>query len=215
MSTGTLDYIRTKYSLDLTRRSPIEIPNVGRKDLAQLFALLDFTKGVEIGVERGLYMTVLCESNPQAQIWGVDPWESYEGYRDYVDQALIDGFLEKAKSVEAKFSNCTLIKMTSARASEEFEDRSLDFVYIDANHELPYVIEDIHKWGRKVRLGGIISGHDFYKPANKEKPGHVKEALAIWTSCYSISPWFILGRRAKIPGEIRDWSRSWFWVKEK
>jgi|DEB0MinimDraft_10_1074344.scaffolds.fasta_scaffold10312_1 hypothetical protein len=52
-------------------------------------------------------------------------------------------------------------KMTSIDAAEQFEDRSVSFVMIDASHAYQDVIDDIKAWYPKVKLGGIISGDDF------------------------------------------------------
>ena len=46
---NTLKYILKKYGLRLSER--IEIPNVGRDNLASLFSELNFKVGVEVGVE--------------------------------------------------------------------------------------------------------------------------------------------------------------------
>ena len=42
-----------------------------------------------------------------------------------------------------------------------FDDKSLDFVYIDGNHEYSYVMEDLIFWFEKVKINGIMAGHDF------------------------------------------------------
>jgi len=42
-------------------------------------------------------------------------------------------------------------------------DESLDFVFIDADHKYVSVCDDIREWSKKVRIGGIVSGHDYYK----------------------------------------------------
>jgi hypothetical protein len=68
-----LTFVATKYGLNLHARSPIEIPNVGRDDLARLFHLLGFQRGVEIGVEQGLFSEVLCQQNPGVELFCVDP----------------------------------------------------------------------------------------------------------------------------------------------
>lgn len=52
-------------------------------------------------------------------------------------------------------------KMTSVDAAKLFDDKSLDFVFIDANHKYDYVSADIAAWFPKVKSGGIISGHDY------------------------------------------------------
>ena len=38
----------------------------------------------------------------------------------------------------------------------------MDFVYIDADHSYEGARRDIAAWGRKVRRGGMVAGHDYY-----------------------------------------------------
>jgi SAM-dependent methyltransferase len=44
----------------------------------------------------------------------------------------------------------------------DFPYESIDFVYIDGSHEFDYIMCDIIEWGRRVKKGGIISGHDYH-----------------------------------------------------
>ena len=206
----TLDYIIKKFNLDTDRRLPIEIPNYGRDNLAELFHELDFKKIVEVGVCAGEYMEVLAEANPDAQIWGVDPFYPYDEYGDYRRQSSIDKYHEKAKARAEKYG-VTLIEKMSVDGAKDFEDGSLDAVYIDANHRYEFVVADIHAWLPKVRKGGIISGHDFAKikhPTNT----HVYQAVLGYTDSHQVKPWFLIGQNAMIPGEVRDAMRSWMWV---
>jgi predicted O-methyltransferase YrrM len=53
-----------------------------------------------------------------------------------------------------------LIKDFSAPAAQQFADNSLDFVFIDAIHTYEAVSEDLQAWVPKVRVGGLIMGHD-------------------------------------------------------
>lgn len=210
----TLDYIVQKFTLDLNaRRMPIEISNVGRNDLTRLFAELDFRVGVEIGVEQGVFTEALCKANPQAQIYGVDPWRSYSGYRCHVSQEKLDGFYEATRTRLVSHSNYELIRKFSMEAVGDFDDDSLDFVYIDGNHTLPFIINDIIEWSKKVRLDGIVSGHDYRKNKRFITLNHVVYAVNAYTGSYRVRPWFLLGSKAKIPGQVRDSSRSWMWVK--
>ncbi len=205
----TLDYILKKYLIDPNGKLPIEIPNVDKDhNLANLPRELDFKVGVEVGVARGDYSKKLCEANPQMKIYGVDSWYVYTGCNDYTQKKL-DSFYERAKKQLAPFSNYEIIKEFSMDAIRKFEDGSLDFVYIDANHEDPYITEDIVEWSKKVRSGGIVSGHDYFNRRSFD----VIEATQKYTKDNNIKPWFVLGLSAKIPGLIRDSSRSWFWVK--
>jgi hypothetical protein len=58
----------------------------------------------------------------------------------------------------------TPIRMTSVGASKLYTDNSLDFVFIDAFHTYDAVKEDIGVWMPKVRIGGVLAGHDYDWP---------------------------------------------------
>lgn len=214
MNTNTLDYILKKYNINQNGQLPIEIPNAGRNDLVNLLHELDFKVGVEVGIAMGDYSKKLCETNPQMQLYGVDAWKNYDGYNDRLRQKKLDSFYEQAKKQLAPFTNHEIIKEFSMDAVKRFEDSSLDFVYIDANHEEPYITEDIVEWSKKVKSGGIVSGHDYFmhkrRPNNQYK---IIEATQKYTKDNNIKLWFVFGLSAEVPGFIRDESRSWFWVK--
>lgn len=206
----TLDYLVQKFNLDLEQRLPIEIPDFGRDQLAELFHELDFKNIVEVGVCAGEYSEVICKANPQAEVYGVDPFIPYSEYKDYQLNRTINAYHEKAKELERKYPNYQLIEEMSVEAAKDFEDGELDAVYIDANHRFEFVVADIHAWLPKLKKGGIISGHDYSKikpPTNT----HVYEAVNGYTQAHQIT-WFVLGRNAMIEGEVRDRLRSWMWV---
>jgi hypothetical protein len=54
-----------------------------------------------------------------------------------------------------------LMRMRTDDAAKLVEDKSLDFVFIDADHSYEGCRADIENWLPKVRAGGFISGHDF------------------------------------------------------
>ena len=189
---------------------PIEIPDYGRNNLAELFAELKFNTGVEIGVESGLYSEILCKANPNLHLNCVDAWTPYKGYRDYVKTSTIHGFYEVAKERLSKY-NTTMIRKFSMDAVKDFADRSLDFVYIDGNHTIEYVINDIAEWSKKVKIGGIIAGHDYHNYL-KRRQIHVVDAVHAYTHAWQIYPWFVTGTREKIDGKVRDTVRSFFWI---
>lgn len=210
----TLDYIINKYNIDISQKSPISIRGVGRLDLLRWLRELDFTKGVEVGVDRGTFSKMICEQNTQMKLWGVDPYLKYDEYREYKDQAELDGIYEDMKFKMAdyiKHEQFQIIKKKSMDALKDFEDESLDFVYIDANHEDKYPLEDIEGWAKKVKKGGIVSGHDFVRVKVLEFT--IKDALQEYTEKNNISPWFVLGRYQKRRGEVRDKTRSWMFLK--
>jgi hypothetical protein len=53
------------------------------------------------------------------------------------------------------------VKATSLEAAAQYEDRSIDFLMIDASHAYADVVDDIEAWYPKIKLGGIISGDDY------------------------------------------------------
>ena len=120
-----------------------------REDLADHFASLGFNKGVEVGVDGGHYSRVLAKANPNLQLKCVDPWKRRGGN------------METARKTLADCPNAELIRGYSMNVVRQFPLESLDFVYIDAAHDFDNVMMDIIEWGRRVRVGGIISGHDY------------------------------------------------------
>src|SRR3990167_166244 len=138
----------------------IEIADTGRDDLAK-FMTEDATVGVEVGVAFGGYSDVLMKSNPDMKLYGVDSYTTYKGYKDYALNSTMRKLKEDAHALLDKYPNYTFVEKFSMDAVKDFEDESLDFVYIDANHGEPYVTDDITQWAKKVKSGGVVSGHDY------------------------------------------------------
>ena len=107
----------------------------------------------------------------------------------------------------------TFVQKFSMDAVKDFEDNSLDFVYIDANHDFRHVTEDVEEWNKKVKPGGILYGHD-YATSKGNARMHVKYVLDAYTRSWDIRPWFVLGNEATNEGLIRDKPRSWMIIKE-
>ena len=213
----SLDYIINKYKLDCSGKMPVEIPETTRNDLGDIFRELGFKTGAEIGVESGVFSEVLFKKNPDLELYGIDPWIPYEGNTWRPEKFKKDH--EKAIK-RLKPYNSILIKKPSIDAVKDFDDDSLDFVYIDANHSFQHAVNDICEWTRKVRIGGIVSGHDYIKIIHKIRKGGKRKPLDFgviqavhgYTSSNSIRPFFVLGRRFK--DKTRDKIRSWFFIKE-
>lgn len=195
--------------------SPAEIPDCSRDDLPQFFVDMGFKVGVEIGVDKGEFSEKFCKVG--LKLYAIDPWKSYGDYTDSRGQAYLDFLYEHTKRVLSPYPNASVIRKTSMEAAQDFPDRSLDFVYIDGNHQLKYVIEDIVEWSKKVKVGGIISGHDYIYTDPRTQAGicHVIYALDAYIRAYKIDNWYLLGRKHAAEGEKRDKFRSWMFINKK
>lgn len=73
-----------------------------------------------------------------------------------------DDFCEMIKLEIKPFNNrVEFIRKSSIDASKNFKDNSIDAIFIDANHEFKYVLEDLYAYWPKVKSGGIIAGDDY------------------------------------------------------
>lgn len=141
-----------------------------RKDLAQLFKGI----GAEIGVERAVFSQHIAKTS--TKLYCVDAWKAYPGFREHVSQTEQDTFFVQAQERMKDF-NCEFIRKFSQDAVKDFQDESLDFVYIDANHSYENTRDDIREWSKKVKKGGIVSGHDYVEKKGKDYTYGVIQAV--------------------------------------
>ena len=202
--------------------TPFEIPDVGRRQLPDFFKEMGYKVGVEIGVQRGSFTRRLLRVG--LEVHAVDPWLSYDEYQADTSSRRYQRHQNKVfKAANENLKQwidsgkCHMIRKMSMDAVGDFEDESLDFVYIDGHHGFKFVTEDIHEWSKKIRKGGVIAGHDYAYGRWKELGPfvlQVKEAVDGWVKANRIVPWFVLGAKHKTKeNEKRDQYRSWFWFR--
>lgn len=148
------------------------LKELGRDDLAKLLT----GKGAEIGVEQGKFSEVICQSSSNVKLYCVDAWQPYKAYVDHRRLDKLERFYWRSKKRLRPYG-CTIIRKFSMDAVKDFEDCSLDFVYIDANHSYKNVTEDITEWSKKVKPGGIISGHDYIDHWSRGETYRVRPAV--------------------------------------
>ncbi len=192
---------------------PAEIPDSSRDDLPQFFVEMGFKVGAEIGVDKGEFSEKFCKTG--LTLYAVDPWKYDDDYQDSHTQERLDFLYEHTKRVLHPYPHARILRKTSMEAVKDFADESLDFVYIDGNHQLKYVIEDLVEWSKKVKRGGVICGHDYIYTNPRTAAGicHVIYAVNAYTQAYKIRNWYLLGRKETRIGEKRDKWRSWMFVK--
>jgi predicted O-methyltransferase YrrM len=210
------EYIKQNYLLTRTYTGEYELADVTRRDLAKLLHKLDLKKGVEVGVAAGIYGEILLHHNPQMELYFVDPWKPYGLYRDYTRKQTFERLMSEAEARFKPFPNAHIVRTTSVEAAKQFEDESLDFVFIDANHQEKFVTEDINAWYPKVRPGGILSGHDYANLRGRDGVDsdnwRVIPAVQKFIKQHNYDL-YIWGLNAKIPKLKRDSSRSWMICK--
>jgi len=125
----------------------------------------EFTgKGVEVGTFKGEFAKQILDSTDiDLKLFMVDVWMGLgDEYKDASNHNIhITAYADTMKSIEGHEHRAIMIRTDSLRGSMMFEDKSLDFVYIDANHAYDYVVEDIKLWYPKVKHGGYLMGHDY------------------------------------------------------
>ena len=206
--TDPLGYIIDKWDLDKRQRMPIEIQGTTRVTLVRLFKELGYCIGAEIGTYSGSFAITLSINNPKIKLYCVDAWSTYDGLNDYTNAEYLTDIYKLAAQRLKPYKGVEIIRKLSMDAVKQFDNESLDFVYIDANHEFPYVAEDIFHWEKKVKPGGIISGHDYLRTPREDGLIQVREVVHAYTEAFNISPWFVVDEcSAKRCG-------SFFWVKQ-
>jgi len=122
--------------------------------------------GAEIGVDKGEFSFHLLSKTKMRKLFCIDSWVDEFGSNyhkvDYNTSGNVR--MEEANTRLQEFiavDRAELIKATGLEASKEIPNDYLDFVYIDGDHSLEGIFNDIYAWTPKVRVGGIVSGHDY------------------------------------------------------
>lgn len=89
---------------------------------------------------------------------------------DCVDCWVMSKFEDFVKNIQPVWKTINILKKQSYAASQDYDDHSLDFVFIDADHTFEFVLNDIIAWYPKVKVGGTLAGHDYHP----NHPGVIK-----------------------------------------
>ena len=128
---------------------------------------------VEVGSFAGrssCFMAVeIINSGKQIKFDCVDTWlgsiahqvGQRSEYHSVANGTLFEEFKENMVPVAGYYN---AVRLPSVDAAKTYANNSLDFVFIDADHEYESVKEDIKAWFPKVKVGGILAGHDYAGP---------------------------------------------------
>ena len=127
---------------------------------------------VEVGAWKGqsaAFMAVeIINSGKDIEFHVVDTWEGSEEHWD-PESPSFEPILKEQGTIFPIFKNnlspvwnkINPVQSSSLKAAERFEDKSLDFVYIDAAHDYENVKNDIKAWLPKIKDMGLIAGDDY------------------------------------------------------
>jgi hypothetical protein len=163
---------------------------------------------VEVGAWKGKSIIYLATEmkgyGKRARIDAVDTWD---GGTDSVlldaiaamggANVLFETFLHNIKNSGVGHM-IHPVQMRSVDAAKLYGDNSLDFVWIDAGHTYRDILDDLEAWYPKVKIGGLIAGHDY-----------VPEHPVSWAGVVRAVSEFFKGK----PLEIQPTGRCWKSVK--
>lgn len=205
---NTADYIISKYG----HGSPKIIPGMLRHNMYELFAELGYKVGCEVGLFRGRNARAMFRAIPELKLYGIEP---YDDQPTSTRHKTVPRYERNRKMMteRLKNKNIIVIEKFSEIAVQEIPYDCLDFVYIDGDHSYDYAMTDIILWSRRVRPGGIVSGHDYILPGDYHHKFdiNVTEAVDNYIAVHKIDNWYLtdkVGARNK-----SDKCPSWFFIK--
>jgi len=166
-----------------------------RRAFGRLCTKRKYEIGVEVGVLRGTFSEFLLKNTDLKKLYCVDLWDEEHSCEEEISAEEI--FKEAAKRLSAYGDRVTILRYESVLAARLFEDKSIDFIYIDADHSYSAVVTDLQEWMPKVRIGGMLAGHDFQdvgrtKQVSKALETVIGDSIPIHTTRESIcASWWI------------------------
>jgi len=121
--------------------------------------------GVEVGVQGGVFAKEMLTRWKSCKSYLlVDLWAKQENYQDLAnaDNARQELIMQDAmRNVSPWQSIIKVCRNYSTACAHHIPAASLDFVYIDARHDYKGVLQDLRSYWPKLRVGGILAGHDY------------------------------------------------------
>ena len=125
---------------------------------------------VEVGSFMGRSTRAICD-HAKGTVFSVDTWQGCPEIRStFTEAGGPAADFATYKHFQSEHLDVRLFPMlaSSAAAASTFPVAMFDMVFIDADHAMHAVITDICMWGRLIKEGGLICGHDYnnYKGVN-------------------------------------------------
>lgn len=148
----------------------------------------NYKVGAEIGVAYGGHSEAILKNTKVERLYSIDPYSLEHDNTDGYTRPNGVNFTQAEYEELNAFAQTRLrklfdwrsvfIRLSGHAAFSYFHYNNilLDFVFIDARHRYEDLYTDILLWKKVVRVGGIISGHDY---GHESYPG-IKLAVDQW-----------------------------------
>lgn len=165
---------RTIRKLPLLGKAALHLRLIGDEPRVFLLKILpEGSVGAEVGVHLGDFSEEILLALKPKRLHLIDPWK-YEPDVTY-SEALYGGAAQNGQNeldrrhqaVLQRFrkpidrGTIEIHRLNSKDAATAIADNSLDWVYIDGNHQYEYVRDDLNAFFDKVKVGGYLCGDDY------------------------------------------------------
>ena len=137
-----------------------------RDDLGDIVQQEGFTMGLELGMQHGYFSNAMLSRWPKCVEYHlVDLWGPLKYYEDYANKdqksqdKIYKGAMERLRTWKNKIHMCRNLTTVCSR---HYDDEYFHFIYVDARHDFKGgVAADLEAYWPKLKVGGIIDGHDY------------------------------------------------------
>ena len=178
------------------------IPTYGL--LAELCREVNAKKLIEIGVAYGFHAEYILTSLSDINYVGVDPYAAnydpndsfcndvYSHFGGVNPQEAMDKLYNEVKNELSNYKNATLMRGTFEEMASNFEDNSVDVIFIDGDHTYEGALKDLQIAYSKVnKQKGIICGDDISWDGVKAACDHFFQSKNL---TYTIEQRFFISR---------------------
>ena len=160
----------------------VKAPNRHKVRLEMLGHMPQGARCAEIGVWNGKFSAAILEVTKPKELVLIDPWDLLTAQPEdelthhlHKDEGAMAAMFRHVSDLYAGRKEVTVRKGFSVDVLATYDDDYFDWVYIDGNHLYDLVAADLRVAAKKVRLGGVIAGDDFFW--KKDDRMHVREAV--------------------------------------
>ena len=150
-----------------------------------------FTVAAELGVQSGRFSDSYLYTAPSTKKYIlVDTWAKRDNYSDSANvddnkqESLFQHTMKRLHPYKARGTDLEVHRMYTNKAAANVPNNSIDFIYVDAQHDYCGGKEDLEMWWPKLKVGGIMAGDDYLSAKEQlHLKGNVYDPNDDWAIC--------------------------------